>query len=73
MNRQKIREMGHWTFRSKVAHRIFFLFYRSCKKGKAISEALQIMGAMSENGQIDPDLYDVFINKRNASSLFSSK
>ncbi len=33
-------------------------------KGKTVKEALQIMSAMKEDGRIDPDLFDVFINEK---------
>jgi HD-GYP domain-containing protein (c-di-GMP phosphodiesterase class II) len=37
---------------------------RPYKPGKKLSEALAILKNMKENGHIDPDLYDVFINKK---------
>ncbi len=37
---------------------------RPYKRGKTLSEALEIMGKLKLNGQIDPDLFDVFIWER---------
>ena len=37
---------------------------RPYKRGKTLSEALEIMGKFKLNGQIDPDLFDVFIWER---------
>lgn len=37
---------------------------RPYKKGKTVKEALQIMSTMKEDGRIDPDLFDVFINAK---------
>ncbi|CAG1022512.1 Cyclic di-GMP phosphodiesterase [Methylococcales bacterium] len=37
---------------------------RPYKKGKRLSEALSILKNMKENGHIDPDLYDVFMEKK---------
>lgn len=37
---------------------------RPYKKGKKLSEALVILKNMKENGHIDPDIYDVFIEKK---------
>lgn len=37
---------------------------RPYKKGKTLTEALSIMDAMRQEGQIDPDLYDVFISEK---------
>jgi response regulator RpfG family c-di-GMP phosphodiesterase len=34
---------------------------RPYKKGKTLSEALQILGRFKEDGHIDPDLFDVFM------------
>jgi HD-GYP domain-containing protein (c-di-GMP phosphodiesterase class II) len=34
---------------------------RPYKKGKTLSESLQILGRFKENGHIDPDLFDVFV------------
>jgi hypothetical protein len=34
---------------------------RPYKKGKALSESLQILGRFKEDGHIDPDLFDVFM------------
>lgn len=36
---------------------------RPYKKGKSLSESLQILGRMKENGHVDPDLFDVFVRK----------
>jgi len=36
---------------------------RPYKKGKTLMEALRVLGAMKEDGQIDPDLFDIFIQK----------
>ena len=37
---------------------------RPYKKGKKLSECLKIMGLMKEEQHIDPDIFDIFINKR---------
>jgi HD-GYP domain-containing protein (c-di-GMP phosphodiesterase class II) len=37
---------------------------RPYKRSKTLSEALQIMQSMKEDGHIDPDLYDVFMKER---------
>jgi HD-GYP domain-containing protein (c-di-GMP phosphodiesterase class II) len=37
---------------------------RPYKKGKTLSESLEILGRMSLNGHIDPDLFDVFVRRR---------
>ncbi|HEY1152050.1 MAG TPA: HD domain-containing phosphohydrolase [Pseudoduganella sp.] len=37
---------------------------RPYKKGKALSESLDILGKFSLNGHIDPDLFDIFIRKK---------
>lgn len=37
---------------------------RPYKKGKKLSEALAILKKMKNNGHIDPDLYEVFIEKK---------
>jgi HD-GYP domain-containing protein (c-di-GMP phosphodiesterase class II) len=37
---------------------------RPYKKGKPLSEALAILKNMKDNGHIDPDLYDVFMEKK---------
>jgi HD-GYP domain-containing protein (c-di-GMP phosphodiesterase class II) len=37
---------------------------RPYKKGKTLSESLQILGRFKENGHIDPDLFDVFIRRK---------
>ena len=37
---------------------------RPYKKGKALSESLQILGRMKEGGHIDPDLFDIFIRRK---------
>jgi HD-GYP domain-containing protein (c-di-GMP phosphodiesterase class II) len=36
---------------------------RPYKKGKTLSESLEILGRMSLNGHIDPDLFDVFVRR----------
>jgi HD-GYP domain-containing protein (c-di-GMP phosphodiesterase class II) len=36
---------------------------RPYKKGKTLSESLEILGKFKENGHIDPDLFDVFVKK----------
>jgi HD-GYP domain-containing protein (c-di-GMP phosphodiesterase class II) len=36
---------------------------RPYKKAKKLSECLQIMGRMCEDGHIDPDLFDVFVRR----------
>jgi HD-GYP domain-containing protein (c-di-GMP phosphodiesterase class II) len=37
---------------------------RPYKKGKTLSESLEILGRMSLNGHIDPELFDVFVRGR---------
>jgi len=37
---------------------------RPYKKGKTLSESLEILGKFSLNGHIDPDLFDVFLQKK---------
>jgi HD-GYP domain-containing protein (c-di-GMP phosphodiesterase class II) len=37
---------------------------RPYKKGKTLSESLQILGKFSIGGHIDPDLFDVFVRKK---------
>jgi HD-GYP domain-containing protein (c-di-GMP phosphodiesterase class II) len=37
---------------------------RPYKKGKTLSESLEILGKFSLNGHIDPDLFDIFVRKR---------
>ena len=37
---------------------------RPYKKGKTLTEALQILGKFKENGHIDPDLFDVFVRRK---------
>lgn len=37
---------------------------RPYKKGKKLSEALNILDKMKNNGHLDPDLYDIFIEKK---------
>jgi HD-GYP domain-containing protein (c-di-GMP phosphodiesterase class II) len=37
---------------------------RPYKRGKTLSESLQILGRMKEGGHIDPDLFDVFIRQK---------
>lgn len=37
---------------------------RPYKKGKMLSESLDILGKFSLNGHIDPDLFDIFIRKK---------
>ena len=37
---------------------------RPYKKGKKLSEALYILNKMKNNGHVDPDLYDIFIEKK---------
>jgi HD-GYP domain-containing protein (c-di-GMP phosphodiesterase class II) len=37
---------------------------RPYKKGKTLTESLQILGRFKENGHIDPDLFDVFIRRK---------
>jgi hypothetical protein len=36
---------------------------RPYKKGKSLSESLEILGRMKEGGHVDPDLFDVFVRK----------
>jgi HD-GYP domain-containing protein (c-di-GMP phosphodiesterase class II) len=37
---------------------------RPYKKGKTLSESLEILGRFSQNGHIDPDLFDIFVRKK---------
>jgi HD-GYP domain-containing protein (c-di-GMP phosphodiesterase class II) len=37
---------------------------RPYKKGKTLSESLEILGRFSLNGHIDPELFDVFVRKK---------
>jgi HD-GYP domain-containing protein (c-di-GMP phosphodiesterase class II) len=37
---------------------------RPYKKGKTLTESLQILGKMQLGGHVDPDLFDVFIRKK---------
>lgn len=37
---------------------------RPYKKGKTLSESLQILGRLRENGHVDPDLFDVFVRRK---------
>ncbi|NVD98514.1 HD family phosphohydrolase [Massilia sp. BJB1822] len=37
---------------------------RPYKKGKMLSESLHILGKFSENGHIDPDLFDIFMRRK---------
>jgi HD-GYP domain-containing protein (c-di-GMP phosphodiesterase class II) len=37
---------------------------RPYKKGKTLSESLEILGRMKQNGHVDPDLFDVFVGKQ---------
>lgn len=37
---------------------------RPYKKGKTLSESLQILGRMKESGHIDPDLFDIFVRRK---------
>jgi HD-GYP domain-containing protein (c-di-GMP phosphodiesterase class II) len=37
---------------------------RPYKKGKTLSESLEILGRMKLNGHVDPDLFDVFVSKK---------
>jgi len=37
---------------------------RPYKKGKTLSESLQILGNFRKNGHIDPDLFDVFVRRK---------
>lgn len=37
---------------------------RPYKPGKKLSESLKILNMMKDEGHVDPDLYDVFINKK---------
>jgi HD-GYP domain-containing protein (c-di-GMP phosphodiesterase class II) len=37
---------------------------RPYKKGKTLSESLQILGKMRLGGHVDPDLFDVFVRKK---------
>jgi HD-GYP domain-containing protein (c-di-GMP phosphodiesterase class II) len=37
---------------------------RPYKKGKTLSESLEILGKFSLNGHIDADLFDIFVRKK---------
>lgn len=37
---------------------------RPYKKGKTLTEALQILGRFKENGHVDPELFDIFVRKK---------
>jgi HD-GYP domain-containing protein (c-di-GMP phosphodiesterase class II) len=37
---------------------------RPYKKGKTLSESLEILGRMKENHHIDPDLFDIFVRRK---------
>jgi HD-GYP domain-containing protein (c-di-GMP phosphodiesterase class II) len=37
---------------------------RPYKKGKTLSESLEILGRMKQNGHIDPELFNIFVRKR---------
>jgi HD-GYP domain-containing protein (c-di-GMP phosphodiesterase class II) len=37
---------------------------RPYKKGKTLTESLQILGTFKVNGHIDPDLFDIFVGKK---------
>jgi HD-GYP domain-containing protein (c-di-GMP phosphodiesterase class II) len=37
---------------------------RPYKKGKTLSESLEILGKFKENGHIDPDLFDIFVRRK---------
>jgi HD-GYP domain-containing protein (c-di-GMP phosphodiesterase class II) len=37
---------------------------RPYKKGKTLSESLEILGRMKQNGHIDPDLFDIFVRTK---------
>jgi HD-GYP domain-containing protein (c-di-GMP phosphodiesterase class II) len=37
---------------------------RPYKKGKTLSESLEILGRMSQSGHIDPDLFHIFVRKQ---------
>jgi hypothetical protein len=37
---------------------------RPYKKGKTLSESLEILGKFKQNGHIDPDLFDIFVRHR---------
>jgi HD-GYP domain-containing protein (c-di-GMP phosphodiesterase class II) len=37
---------------------------RPYKRGKTLSESLEILGRFKLNGHIDPDLFDIFVRKK---------
>ena len=37
---------------------------RPYKKGKCLSESLQILGRMAQTGHVDPDLFDIFVRRK---------
>ena len=61
------REQMAWQARFKGIADIFEALTakdRPYKKGKTLSESLEILGRMSLNGHIDPELFDVFVRRR---------
>jgi HD-GYP domain-containing protein (c-di-GMP phosphodiesterase class II) len=37
---------------------------RPYKKGKTLTESLNILGRFRQNGHVDPDLFDVFVREK---------
>jgi HD-GYP domain-containing protein (c-di-GMP phosphodiesterase class II) len=37
---------------------------RPYKKGKSLSESLQILGRMAQSGHVDPDLFAIFVRRK---------
>jgi len=37
---------------------------RPYKRGKTLTESLQILGRFKQNGHVDPDLFDVFVRDK---------
>ena len=37
---------------------------RPYKRGKTLTESLEILGRFKQNGHVDPDLFDVFVREK---------
>jgi len=61
------REQMSWQARMMAIADIFEALTakdRPYKKGKTLSESLQILGGFCQRNHIDPDLFDVFVRKQ---------
>ena len=61
------REEMSWQARMMAIADIFEALTardRPYKAAKTLSESLQILGKMRQNGHIDPDLFDVFVRRK---------